>query len=111
VKVLSGWKEIARYLKRGVRTVQRWEHFGLPVHRPNGAERSAVTALSQELDAWVAAAPKRAATVAELQAEIARLRAENELLRRQVSSSISSLPGNTRQAIEPPELPNCGAAK
>jgi hypothetical protein len=31
---LDSWKEIAAYLKRGVRTVQRWERTsGLPVHR------------------------------------------------------------------------------
>ena len=31
---LESWKEIANYLRREVRTVQRWEHNrGLPVHR------------------------------------------------------------------------------
>src|SRR4051812_33630088 len=31
---LQSWKEIAAYLKRGVRTVQRWERsHGLPVRR------------------------------------------------------------------------------
>lgn len=31
---LDSWKEIASYLKRDVRTVQRWERReGLPVHR------------------------------------------------------------------------------
>src|SRR3954463_10845884 len=31
---LDSWKEIAAYLRRGVRTVQRWERDeGLPVHR------------------------------------------------------------------------------
>jgi hypothetical protein len=31
---LDSWKEIASYLGRGVRTVQRWEcEEGLPVHR------------------------------------------------------------------------------
>ena len=35
--VLNSWKEIASYLGRSVRTVQRWEReFGLPVHRPAG---------------------------------------------------------------------------
>ncbi len=35
---LDSWKEIAAYLKRGARTVQRWERDeGLPVHRlPHG---------------------------------------------------------------------------
>jgi DNA-binding transcriptional regulator YiaG len=31
---LDSWKEIAAYLKRGARTVQRWEREErLPVHR------------------------------------------------------------------------------
>lgn len=51
--ILNGWKEIARYLGRGVRTVQRWEEFGLPIRRPNGSRRSEVVAASEELDAWV----------------------------------------------------------
>jgi excisionase family DNA binding protein len=52
--VLNSWKEIAAYLGRGVRTVQRWEHdSGLPVHRPKGKDRSAVLALREELDEWL----------------------------------------------------------
>ena len=32
---LDSWKEIAAYLRRDIRTVQRWEkQEGLPVHRP-----------------------------------------------------------------------------
>jgi hypothetical protein len=50
---LSSWKEIAAYLGKGVRTVQRWERqFGLPVRRPN-AKSHVIFALPQELDAWV----------------------------------------------------------
>ena len=52
-RVLSGWKEIAAYLGRGVRTVQRWEKLGLPVRRPNAHLRSAVLTSSEELDGWV----------------------------------------------------------
>ncbi len=52
--VLNSWKEIARYLGRGVRTVQRWEtEAGLPVHRPRGYARSAVLAMSDEIDLWL----------------------------------------------------------
>jgi hypothetical protein len=86
MRVLSGWKEIATYLKRGVRTVQRWEHLGLPVHRPMAKDRSAVTALAHELDAWMAATPKRAATLEELQAEVAKLQAENEMLKAKLAA-------------------------
>ena len=51
--ILSGWKEIAQYTGRGVRTVQRWEHFGLPVRRPGGHLRSAVSATSEDIDTWL----------------------------------------------------------
>ncbi|HEX7960282.1 MAG TPA: hypothetical protein VF493_10215 [Terriglobales bacterium] len=56
--ILNSWKEIATYMGRGVRTVQRWErHFHLPVHRPSGQPRSAVLAFSDEVDRWLAATP------------------------------------------------------
>jgi CheY-like chemotaxis protein len=58
--ILNSWKEIAHYLGRGVRTVQRWERdLGLPVHRPKGQNRSATLALSSELDEWLRATPVR----------------------------------------------------
>jgi hypothetical protein len=54
--VLSSWKDIAKYLGKGVRTVQRWERqLGLPVRRPNGAsQKSAVVLYRGDVDAWVA---------------------------------------------------------
>src|SRR6187455_540954 len=49
---LDSWKEIAGYLKRGVRTVQRWERVsGLPVRRV-ASQRGAVYAFRAELDTW-----------------------------------------------------------
>ena len=51
--VLSGWKEISGYVRCGVRTVQRWEGHGLPIHRPTPGKRSHVIAYSEELDWWV----------------------------------------------------------
>lgn len=54
VHILNSWKEISSYVGRGVRTVQRWEElYGLPVHRAAGRDRSAVYALSDEVDAWL----------------------------------------------------------
>ena len=54
VRILNSWKEISQYIGRGVRTVQRWEElYGLPVHRAAGRDRSAVYALSDEVDAWL----------------------------------------------------------
>lgn len=50
---LDSWKEIANYLKRGARTVQRWEREeGLPVHRLRHDKLGSVYAYQSELDAW-----------------------------------------------------------
>jgi TolB-like protein/Flp pilus assembly protein TadD len=50
---LDSWKEIAAFLKRGVRTVQRWEQTeGLPVHRHQHAKLGSVYALRSEVAAW-----------------------------------------------------------
>lgn len=53
-QILNGWKEISNYIRRSVRTVQRWEaRLGLPVYRPALKDRSAVVAFSDELDRWI----------------------------------------------------------
>ena len=53
-ELLTSWKEIASYLGKGVRTVQRWEQqFGLPVRRPNEKAKGIVHATRQELDQWL----------------------------------------------------------
>jgi TolB-like protein/cytochrome c-type biogenesis protein CcmH/NrfG len=50
---LDSWKEIADYLDREVRTVQRWEKTeGLPVHRHEHQKKSTVYAYTSELDEW-----------------------------------------------------------
>src|SRR6266849_10857916 len=50
---LDSWKEIAAYLRREVRTVQRWEKSAnLPVHRLPLEKQSAIYAYKSELDAW-----------------------------------------------------------
>ena len=52
--MLNSWKEIASYLDRGVRTVQRWERdLHLPVHRIGKGRRSPVYALVPELKFWL----------------------------------------------------------
>ncbi len=54
-ELLTSWKEIAGYLGKGVRTVQRWElQFGLPVRRPNAKAKGIVHATRGELDYWLA---------------------------------------------------------
>ena len=53
-KKLDSWGEIASYLGREVRTVQRWERTeGLPVHRHEHKKKSTVYAYTGELDAWI----------------------------------------------------------
>jgi Tol biopolymer transport system component len=50
---LDSWKEIAAYLGRGIRTVQRWEREeGLPVHRLLHEKRGSIYARRTELAAW-----------------------------------------------------------
>lgn len=57
---LCGWKEIANYLGKGVRTVQRYERqMALPVRRPAGKPRGSVIATKAELDGWVGASQIR----------------------------------------------------
>ena len=53
-ELLTSWKDIANYLGKGVRTVQRWEQqFGLPVRRPIEKSRGIVHATRGELDRWL----------------------------------------------------------
>ncbi len=51
-RLFSSWKEISAFLNRGVRTVQRWEHCGLPIRRPIGAGKNVVFAVESELQRW-----------------------------------------------------------
>ena len=52
--VLNSWKEIANYLDRGIRTVQRWEYkLALPVHRLGPGKRNPVFAFPSELLTWL----------------------------------------------------------
>src|SRR3954462_13535228 len=60
VAIISGWKDIANYLGKGVRTVQRYEReLGLPVSRPAGRGDGSRIATKAELDCWIASVPLR----------------------------------------------------
>jgi hypothetical protein len=53
-EVLNSWKEIAAFLDRGVRTVQRWERdLQLPVRRIGKGKRSPVFTTVTELKFWL----------------------------------------------------------
>jgi hypothetical protein len=109
-QILSGWKEIANYLGKGVRTVQRYEDLlGLPVRRPAGKPSGAVIATRAELDGWVLASPirkefrlrsamdssasQRRATEQNL-SEMVRLRNQTFELRSEVLKSLELLRNN-----------------
>jgi hypothetical protein len=50
---LNGWKEIAAYLGKSVRSVQRWEAtLGLPVHRIRTPDGQIVYSEQREIDDW-----------------------------------------------------------
>jgi hypothetical protein len=87
---LDSWKEIAAYIKRDVRTAQRWEkQEGLPVHRLLHDERGTAYAYTGEIDKWLDRHPLRdheavaaPAPVAEAPASIptSRIRASRRLV-------------------------------
>lgn len=52
-QTLNGWKDIAAYLGKSVRSVQRWEtELGLPVRRIKTPDGQIVYAVAAELEAW-----------------------------------------------------------
>jgi hypothetical protein len=56
-ELLTSWKEIAAYVGKGIRTVQRWEvELDLPIRRTHGkAPKAGVMAMRTEIDAWLQA--------------------------------------------------------
>lgn len=107
-ELLSGWKEIANYMGKGVRTVQRYEReLNLPVRRPAGRSTGSVLATKAEVDAWVAASPLRDAflltpraedfsqgTTVAIRANLAemtRLREEMTNLQHEIKASVELL--------------------
>jgi hypothetical protein len=130
--VLSSWKDIARYLGKGVRTVQRWErHLGLPVRRPIGAsQKSAVLLYRGDVDAWLATrfsaraleknGPQRnqssrsaRSTLREGIRTARELRTANQALTEQISASIRLLTQRcdllATQGLQQPALADLGS--
>ena len=107
LEILNGWKGIANYLGKGVRTVQRYEReLGLPIRRPAGKPMGSVSATRAEIDAWISASPVREAfrlslrsvdnaeTVKELKQQLTmmhRLREENAELREEMHAAGEAL--------------------
>ena len=111
--ILNSWKEIARYLDRGIRTVQRWEgELALPVRRPHGRGRSAVFAVKSEIDGWLLSRPREIDTktlVFEVslnslqmsREEGRRLRAEVHTSRTELGDSITRLVQTLGKMMQP----------
>jgi hypothetical protein len=115
LEILSGWKDVATYLGKGVRTVQRYERtLGLPIRRPAGKQRGSVIATKAELDAWVSAKPLRdsfllSSTASdhsklinefrENMAMMRRLRQESADLRKAMSGSLQLLRSSIMSAL------------
>ena len=111
-EILSGWKDIANYLGKGVRTVQRYQRgLGLPVRRPTGKSSGLVIATKAELCAWVLASPIRegcqlsqptpdiAGLLNEFRQNVkklSRLRAESKGLRQELRGSVQQLQASIR---------------
>lgn len=80
--VFSSWKEIAAYLGKGIRTVQRWERQAeLPIRRPsNSCNR--ILAFRSELNDWIVASNSKQPVktkdemIAQLESQLAQARAE-----------------------------------
>jgi hypothetical protein len=91
--VIAGWKGIGRYLGKGTRTVQRWEHdLGLPVRRSHDGSKPGIMAVPAEIDAWVQARRLRSGELIDpckfereqLLQSLEELRSENGKLRWQL---------------------------
>lgn len=94
--VLNSWKEIASYMNRGIRTVQRWEaELGLPVRRPRGKSRTSVIAMRTDLDQWLRACPVTGQDIPQLQ--VNSLPQSNELMGRPVCANDLILRSRTLQ--------------
>lgn len=61
--LLDGWKAIAAYLGKSVRTAQRYHReLGLPVYHRRGIDTEGVYAQRSDIDAWQTSSAARAAT-------------------------------------------------
>ncbi len=98
-EVLSSWKDVAAYLGKSVRTVQRWEaELALPIHRPHERQQRIILAYPDELKQWVGlrpgngpAKPSRVRlenNKTRLLAEMKKLRSLSETLQRRTVATL-----------------------
>jgi len=100
LEILSGWKEIANYLGKGVRTVQRYEReMGLPIYRPAGKSSAAVVATRTELEEWATTPHGRMDSVAKrrsLESRTNKLRAGFLQIDCEIALTFASIASGTR---------------
>ena len=113
-EVLTCWKDIAQYMGKAVRTVQRWEReFQLPVKRLDDfGYKSAVLARPEDLDSWfrsnwslrgrspIAGNGAHPGEIAEIRANIQvhrGLREQQEVLVRELHLSMAALTRKCRE--------------
>jgi hypothetical protein len=100
---LTSWKEIAQYLGKGVRTVQRWEQLlALPIRRPVGKTKGIVLAETEEIDAWRSSSTAcrrrdSSSGIDRLERMVSDLLAENSLLK----GELERLLGTNNAAFDP----------
>lgn len=94
--ILNSWKEIAEYVGRGVRTVQRWEHdLSLPVRRPRHHLRSPVVAITTEIDEWL-----RCGVLNRTQQDRPNARAELRRLRSELECRVETVHQNVARMCQ-----------
>src|SRR5689334_1104890 len=102
-KKLDSWGEIASYLGREVRTVQRWEATeGLPVHRHEHKKKSTVYAYARELDAWIKNRQPKDDPVADDDFARQRVLADTDSPVEPPLPPVTPVPRPPANAIEPP---------
>jgi len=99
---LDGWKEIAAYFAKSVRTVQRWEkELGLPIHRVGTGRGESVQALVEELERWRETPRARTAVEEAEPAEPGDQEAPE--------SPVAAAPGAEPRTLEPSRVPEPAA--
>ena len=117
--LLNSWKEIADYLGRGVRTVQRWEvQLQLPVRRAHMHPRSSVTALKSDIDLWVSKIGRNAdevvladvratAAITKLRSRLQEMRTLSSQMRYQLKNTMGLMQRAHELAAKPaPDFPS-----
>ncbi len=99
---LNCWKEIASFLHRAVRTVQRWEREdGLPIHRVGHGTKAPVFAFSTELQDWLRCTKMKNSFPLDLPSSDERVHVDKQALERQreLRVTMRTLLGVQRQRI------------